>query len=232
MTESPGISLPLDLTAQAYRAIREAIVTLRFQPGQLLQESGLAREMGMSRTPVREALRRLQGEGLVEASPPRGVTVVALSIHDVENAYLVIEALEGLACRLAADRLTDDGSVRLRILLDRLTAASDSGDLDAWAAVDAEFHDAIRTIAANPKLNQFTSMVYPLIERVRHMHLREEPGPARLNAQTNDHRAIGEAIIARDADQAEELTRRLFADARASNLRLLRHWVVPLRRSF
>ncbi|MGH2558862.1 MAG: GntR family transcriptional regulator [Thermomicrobiales bacterium] len=99
-----------DLADQVYAAIHEHILTLRCQPGQAISESALARELGVSRTPVREALRRLQGAGLVVTSGA-GLAVASLSVKDVENAYLLIECLEGLACRLAAERLTDDSAI-------------------------------------------------------------------------------------------------------------------------
>ena len=217
---------------RAYREIREAILNLTFQPGQKLQETPLARWLGTSRTPVREALRRLQSEGLIEAEPSRGVVVAQASLEDVENSYRLLEVIEGLASRLAAERLTDDGAAALSALIDQLRAAADAGDLDSWVKLDAELHDAIRAVAANPKLAQVASTVYPTIERVRSIHLREGSEPDRLAAVTADHCAMTEAILARDGLRAEELTRRLFAEARANNVRLLRHWVAPLRRSF
>lgn len=228
---APAGERPADLTAYVYDAIRVGILSLRYQPGQALSESALARELGVSRTPAREALRRLQGEGLV-ASSGSGLIVASLSVADVENAYLLIECLEGLACRLAAERLTDEGALRLRAALDQLTAAGETADLDAWILADSRFHEAIRTLAANPTLAQVAGLVYPLIERVRHMHLREEPAPARIADQTAAHRAIGEAVLAGDGARAEALTRDLFADARVRNARLLRQWVEPLRRQF
>ncbi|MGH2558861.1 MAG: FCD domain-containing protein [Thermomicrobiales bacterium] len=120
----------------------------------------------------------------------------------------------------------------MRAAIDQLSAAGEAAELDVWVVADARFHEAIRDAARNPKLTQIAAMVYPLIERVRHMHLREEPAPARIAAQTAAHRDIGEAILARDGERAETLTRCLFADARERNALLLRRWVEPLRRQF
>ena len=221
-----------DLATRAYDGIREAILNLSFQPGQPLQEVALASWLGISRTPVREAIRRLQSEGLVESSPSRGVVVAQVSVDDVENAYLVLELLEGLAGRLAAQRLDDEGAAALRSHIHRLREAAAAADLERWAAADAEFHDAVRTIAANPKLNQTANLVYPVVERVRNIYLREGSEPERVMVATDAHCTVGEAILARDAERAEALSRRLFAAAGADNVRLLKRWVSPLRRSF
>jgi DNA-binding GntR family transcriptional regulator len=221
-----------DRATRAYREIREAILTLTFQPGQQLQETFLAQWLGTSRTPVREALRRLQSEGLVESVSTRGVVVAQVSVDDVENAYYVIEMLEGLASRLAAERLSADDAVAVQAILDQMRAAAAAVDLEAWVRLDAELHDTIRAIAANPKLTQVAGLVYPVIERVRNIFLREGPEPDRVATATADHCAMGEAILARAPDRAEALTRQLFAKARQDNVRLLRHWVSPLRRSF
>ncbi len=221
-----------DLASWAYDTIRDAILHLAFEPGQQLQEVALAKWLGISRTPVREALRRLQTEGLVESAGARGLVVAQVSIEDVENAYLVIEVLEGLSSRLAAQRLTDEGERKLRRLMAQLQDAASTADLERWAQVDAEFHDVIRSIAANPKLSQVASLAFAVVERVRNIYLREGNEPDMLATATADHCALGESILARDGRRAEELARALFAKAGADNVRLLRRWVSPLRRSF
>lgn len=222
----------VDRTDRAYQQIRDAILTMALQPGQQLQENALAEWLGTSRTPVREALRRLQAEGLIDRFSARGAVVAQVSIDDVENAYLVLEVLEALASRLAAERMTDEGAARLRGLLGRMRDAATAGALDAWTKLDGEFHDAIRGVAANPKLSQVATITYTTIERVRSTYLRDGSEPDRLSRAAADHVELGEAIVARDAARAEALTRQLFAKARVDNVRLLRHWVEPLRRNF
>jgi DNA-binding GntR family transcriptional regulator len=186
----------------------------------------------MSRTPVREALHRLQGDGLVESLASGRVVVTQVSVDDIENAYLVIEVTEGLASRLAATRLDEAGAAAVQSCLDRLETASSAGDLDAWTAVDAEYHETIRRIARNAQLDQVAHVVYPLIERIRSMYLRDGHEPHRLAVAMADHRALGDAILSGNAPLAEEVARHLFAKAREDNVRLLRRWVIPLRRSF
>lgn len=221
-----------ELAARAYRVIRDAILSAELQPGQLLQEAALAEWLGISRTPVREALRRLQTEGLVASSSSRGLVVAQISVEDVEHAYRVIEVLEGLSSRMAAERLDDQGAAHLRQLLEAMRAAASSGDLDEWARTDRDLHDHVRAVAANPKLDQVAGLVYPTVERVRNLYLREGTEPDRLARITREHCDLGAAILDRDPARAETLARRLFADAGRDNVRLLRQWVVPLRRSF
>jgi DNA-binding GntR family transcriptional regulator len=232
----PVVAKPIaqeeDRATRAYLAIREAILRRTFQPGQRLQETSLAEWLGMSRTPVREAIWRLQSAGLIEYASTGGAIVAELSIDDIEHTYQVIEMLEGLASRLAAERVGPDDAAPIDTTLERMRAAADAGEVDAWIELDGQLHNVIRAIAANRKLSQLADQVYPLIERVRNTYLREGADPDRLAVLTAQHCAMGEAILAKDPDRAEALTRRLFADARRNNVRLLRHWVSPLRHSF
>lgn len=221
-----------DLAARAYRGIREAILSTSLQPGQPLQEGALADWLGTSRTPVREAIRRLHSEGLVESAMTRGFVVAQVSVEDVDHAYRVIEVLEGLSSRMAAERLDDQHAAGLRRLLAAMRTAAASRNLDDWARTDVALHDHILAIAANPKLTQMAGLVYPVVERVRNIYLREGTEPDRLARITEEHGDLGDAILARDPERAEILARRLFAEAGRDNVRLLRQWVVPLRRSF
>jgi GntR family transcriptional regulator of vanillate catabolism len=220
------------LATQAYTEIRQAIIDLSLQPGQQLQESFLAKRLGMSRTPIREALHRLEGDGLIEGLSSGGAVVAQISVEMVDNAYYVIEVNEGLASRLASERIDDQGEAALRLCLDRLAEATNEGDFERWPVIDTEFHDTIRAIAANPQLDQVAHVIYPVIERVRSMYLHDGHETERLVEAMANHRALGEAILRRDGETAERLARELFARAHADNVRLLRRWVIPLRRTF
>lgn len=221
-----------DLASRAYREIRQAIIDLTFQPGQRLQETYLAEWLGTSRTPVREVLKRLRGEGLISNLSSRGAIVAQVSVDDVEDTYFSIEAMEGMASRLAAARITEETIVALQACLHRMNETSTNNDLVHWSAADGEFHDAIRSIAQSPKLELVAHLLYPTIERVRNMYLLEGHEPDRLRIATEAHMALGDAIFAGNQIESEALARALFQQARQDNVRLLRHWVVPLRRSF
>lgn len=226
-----GVPPAEDAAARAHRSIRQAIMARTFQPGQHLQEVFLADWLGISRTPVRDALRRLQVEGLVEPAA-RGVVVAQVTVEGIEQAYQLLEVLEGLAARLAAARLDDEGAAALRDILGQMDAAVAAGDGGTWAALDAQLHDAIRGASGSPKLAEMVSRVYPVIERVRNTYLLEGTDAGRLAAVAAVHREMGEAVLARDPDRAEALARRTFAEGGQANVRLLRRWVAPLRHSF
>lgn len=221
-----------DLASMAYREIRHAIINLSFQPGQRLQEAYLAEWLGTSRTPIREVLKRLRGEGLISSLSSRGAIVAQVSVEDVEDAYYVIEAMEGMASRLAAARLTDQTVAEMGVCLELMTTTSTLDDLAAWTTADSQFHDTVRSSAQNSKLDLVAHVIYPTIERVRSMYLLEGNEPDRLVVATEAHLALGEAIFARNEEKAETLARSLFKQARQDNIRLLRQWIVPLRRSF
>ena len=219
-------------TAHVYQEIRKAIADRTFEPGQQLQEAFLADWLGVSRTPVREALRHLERDGLVVPKHARGVVVAQVTVEDIAHGYLLLEVLEGLAARLAAQRIDDEGARKLESMLVEMRDAAATGDYERWATVDAELHERIRTIADCRKLSELTALVYPVLDRVRNLYLLDGGEPdvrRRLMAQ---HLAMGEAIIARDAERAENLARALFAEGGEACVALLRRWISPLRRSF
>jgi DNA-binding GntR family transcriptional regulator len=218
--------------ARAYRQIRKAIADRIFEPGQYLQEATLADWLGVSRTPVREALRDLERDGLVAPGGGRGIVVTQVTIEDIEHAYLLLEVLEGLAGRLAAQRIGDEQAAALRPLLHAMREAAAAGEHERWAKLDAEFHDTIRSIAACDKLSELTGLVYPQIDRVRNTFLTEGADRELRDRILASHVTLGEAIIARDAEAAESIARSLFAEGRPATVALLRRWVSPLRRSF
>lgn len=227
-----AVAVSADASDRAYSRIRDAIAEQTFEPGQHLQEASLATWLGLSRTPVRDALRRLERDGLVERSGARGVVVAQVTIDDIEHAYLLLEVLEGLAARLAAQRLTPRDALTLERLVQELRDAQARNDLQRWAQVDANLHDTIRAIASYPRLSELVGLVYPVIDRVRNTYLLDGSEPERLGSLQAYHVAMGEAVLARDPELAESLARRLFAEGGRANGALLRRWISPLRRSF
>ncbi|MCC6943530.1 MAG: GntR family transcriptional regulator [Thermomicrobiales bacterium] len=221
-----------DLSAFAYESIRQSILNLSLHPGDQLREIALAEQLGVSRTPIRAALRRLETNGYVSPDPVRGYVVAQISVQDVEDAYQIIEVLEGLAASLAARRKTEAHIEQLQLMATTLADAALSGDLDAWMDVDIRFHKTIREAAGNPALDELSQIAYSTIERVRHMHMREKRDLERMAVETDAHMKIAQAITEGDSERAEVLTRRLFNLAREANIELLRKWILPLRRTF
>lgn len=232
MTTETSPPRKADLSTYVYEQIRQDIISLKIHPGEPLREITLADQFGVSRTPVRAAMRRLESEGFVTPDPIRGFAVTQISIEDVENAYQVIEVLEGLAARLAALRRNEAGIERIKEIARDLQKAAREEDLDSWMAADSTFHETIRELAQNPLINHLSLLPFSIIERIRHMHMRERRDSAMMAAVTSTHLKIVRAIEQGKADRAEALSRQLFREASELNLGLLRQWVLPLRRTF
>lgn len=197
----PGESL----TERTYEALRDAILRNALPPGTALSVPSLARQLNVSRTPVREAVQRLIYEGLARHETHRGAQVSAVDIEDLRQLYLVREMLEGLAARLAAERLDADALAGLRGILDEHEGVlAEGGDDAAHIELDMRFHRRIRDIAGNPHL---TASLEPLAGR-SHMALhslwRAEEAP-RLALE--EHRRIVDAMAGGDPALAEEAAR-------------------------
>ncbi|MDR7481194.1 MAG: GntR family transcriptional regulator [Armatimonadota bacterium] len=200
------------MSGVAYRRLRDAILAGLLSPETRINEVELAQAWRVSRTPIRDALRRLAAEGLVEPAPGRGMVVMRLSLADAEELYEVREALEARAARLAAERGADDLPVALNAIIKAFGVALKDGDTERLLALDAEFHTAIAGAARNARLQR-------LIEQ-----LRVQTQPARVRALRVRGRAqktfrelarLAGAIRTRDAPRAEAAMREHLASVRA-----------------
>ena len=140
------------LRSDAYEALREAILLKRLRPGQRIVEAEIARQMGISRGPVREAVRQLEQEELVEYHPRRGVVVARLTREAVQDTYAVRAELDGFAARLAASRITDEQLAQLDALIATMRGQAEVGDNDRLLNTDVEFHRSIYLVAGNKVL--------------------------------------------------------------------------------
>jgi DNA-binding GntR family transcriptional regulator len=188
----------------AYQALRQAILQGDLAPGERLRSDALANDLKVSRTPVREALRKLEAEGLVERSGS-GLIVREFSEKDLTEIFYVREALEGMAARLAAENATPGEIAEIRELLDDMEAVRERGDVAALRPLTAEFHRSIGRASHNGRLLQ---SLESLLEHVRQMQtstlLQVEGRPAEA---LKEHRDLLKAIEARDAERAEKLAR-------------------------
>ena len=216
----------------AYDRIRQAIVDSDLHPGQLLQEANLATWLGMSRTPIREALNRLASEGLVQVGEPRRLYVAELSLKTVEDVYHLIEVVEGLACRLAAEKGSSEDLESIARALKSLEEATDRCDLESWIARDKGIHDAVAQASGSDRLRGILGSLYASVERVRHLHMKADPSAERLAEGTRSHRQLVEPILERDPIRAEMAGRELAALAREEAIDVLTTWMSPLRRAF
>ena len=195
----------------ATEVIREAILDGRLQPGQRLKEEELARELGISRTPVREALLILQTEGMVEAAPNRGATVRSYDADDLGEMYLLRAALEGLGARLAAERVKARDVTKLRKSCDRFESVGMLGTLEELVKENLFFHNTILEIAGSERIAQLVRSVteLPLVYK---SYLWYSPSQKVVSAHY--HRQIVHALEARDPERAESVMKQHVFEAR------------------
>ncbi|MGQ9666339.1 MAG: GntR family transcriptional regulator [Anaerolineae bacterium] len=196
--------MPTD-AAKAYRAIKEKIITLQLAPGAVIQDADLMQELGIGRTPIREALKLLEAEKLVVTVPRRGIFVAPISITDLQQVIEVRLELEGLALRLACERANSEDMVRLRKLYDTL-AGNDIRALPTRERLerDREIHLELAKTAHNAFLSVEVEWFYDLARRLWYYTLGRVR-PSEVNLQS--HQDIIQAVLLRDAATAEHLIR-------------------------
>ena len=197
-----GFARPNLVRDEVYDHIKTEILTGKLSSGERLGEIALAERLGVSRTPVREAVQRLVQDGLVEVEANKGARVRALSIAQIEETYAVREALDGLAARLAAEHRTDADLNRMRDALDKLET-SPSGAYLEQVGIDLEFHAAIAGASRNTVLDGVLRGISETVTRVK--QLTRETNQTKETR--TDHHAILTAIQKRDPDAAERTAR-------------------------
>jgi DNA-binding GntR family transcriptional regulator len=202
-----------------YNTLRDAIVDGQLDAGDSLIEWHVARHFGTSRTPVREALLRLEAEGLASRVPRRGLVVRRLSEHEVREVYAVRLELEGLAAREAAREALASDIAQLRWVNQRLGEAIDSGDTASVPTLTNEFHQALASAAHNAMLRRFIMQAQDWTRRVGTSTVAL---PGRRGAAVREHHGIIEAIAAGDAERAERLAREHITTGREFQLATLR----------
>lgn len=209
------------LGESAYRALRARILEMTLPPGHQAAEGELATQLGMSRTPVHEAVIRLQEEGLVRVLPRRGVVVCAISPDDMREIYEVIVALESASAELLAEKPgAERGPVAEELdgVNARMQAALAAGDLVEWARADERFHQLLVERSGNGRLARMFHTIMDQSHRARMLTLRLRPKPT---ASAREHRAITEAIRRGDPHAARERAKRHRVAARDQLLPLL-----------
>jgi DNA-binding GntR family transcriptional regulator len=185
-----------------FESLREAIIHGRLHPGERLMEIQLAEELGVSRTPVREAIRKLELEGLVLMIPRKGAYVSQISMKDIADVFEIRRALEGLAARLAAERATEEEIERLERALIRIAEVAEADDLNGAVALDTDFHEELMAASHNPRLSQ---MVSNLREQIHRFRLTSLSHPGRVKLAVEEHRKIVDAIASHDSELAQNL---------------------------
>ncbi len=202
-----------------FETIREAIINGHLPPNERLMEIQLAEEMGVSRTPVREAIRKLELEGLVIMIPRKGAYVAGLSLKDIADVFEVRAALEGLAAGLAAERITEEEMEQLERSLVKVSELTELDDLDELINVDTDFHDALYKASRNERLVQIVSNLREQIQRFRTTSLAQ---PGRIKDALEEHKKIVEAVSDRNIELAQALAQSHIENAESSMLEALR----------
>jgi DNA-binding GntR family transcriptional regulator len=193
------------MVESAYQQIRRRILDNIWSPGYQALEQEIALQLGMSRTPVHEALMRLASEGLVEVAPRRGMRVLPVSPTDMKEIYEVLTALESMAAELLAARSPTNAELLPLIEATQLMErALQCDDLDAWARADESFHEKLVLMAGNRLLRESVMSYWDRAHRARMFTLRLRPKPV---DSTHEHMALVERLRQGDAAGAAAVNR-------------------------
>ncbi|MEL6425746.1 MAG: GntR family transcriptional regulator [Pseudomonadota bacterium] len=205
-TEGSGTrSKGLSQTQRAVHELRHLILTNRLPAGSNHLESELAAQLGMSRTPVREATLVLETQGLLKVRPRRGVQISSLSAKDMEEIYQVLTELESLAAELVAlSGPSDETLAPLEAATLDMEAAIAAEDREAWAAADERFHRELVSLAGNGRISAIVSAFNDQVSRARALTLYIRPLP---EESLRDHRALLDALRTGDAAAARDVHR-------------------------
>ena len=187
-----------------YHALREAILRNLLAPGAVMNERALAEALGVSRTPVRDALRQLTVEGCLTAIPRQRLLVTDLSLKDIEEIYVMRAALEGAAARMSARTISTSELVILEDVCAQMAAATEQNDVERLLALNGRFHEFLCSTARNKRL---TEQVLRLYDAVRPICRTSLADPARARQSLQEHEALVAAIRRRDPDDSERLAR-------------------------
>lgn len=212
------------LQEQAYRFVKARIMNLDLKPGQYLNDSDIADELGMSRTPVREGLRRLEHEGLLINQARRGWRVYTLSLEDIHEIFDVKEAVEGMLARCAAECSNDELRDTLAQALAQMNLAAEAGDIEKWLAADGQLHDTIFAMCGNKRAASVVQSLNDQWHRVRIGFLALQ---GRVQRSSPEHRAIVESILAGDGEEAERLMSVHLRNVEKELVHLLVNLVLP-----
>ena len=193
------------LSKKVCKIIKSKIINGSLKPGTKLLEAKLAEQMGISRTPVREALRELAAKGFVKMIPNQGIIVSSDSIEDIQEVMQIRGVLEGLAAHLATAKITEEEISKLENFLKQMEKFTKERDGHAFGEVDAKFHNVIVNISGNQRLIQIRKNITEQAHRYR-IKLLNFSGI--LNYSTQEHWKIVEALKKKDSKKAEKLSQK------------------------
>lgn len=201
-----------------YEELRKAIFDGRIKKGEHLVESIIGEEMEVSRTPVREALRQLEAEGLVSNVPRRGAIVQGITKEDAVEIYDLREVLEGLVVRLACKNITDEDIIRLKDILKKMEETISKKDDESYLNIHGDFNTIIFNRANSKRLQSLMTNIYDYLASLRSISLQKED--RRISA-LEEHRQIVYALEKRDEEAVEKLAREHVRKAKEAFLKNL-----------
>ena len=193
----------VSLEESVYRRLEEEILSGKLRRGEQLREIALAERLEASRTPVRGALHRLAEEGLVELCANKGATVLGITHEDIEDIYEVRRRLEGLAARLAAERMSDEDKKNLCETVELSEFYLARQDDKQGGELDSEFHNIIFKASGSRHLCKILTDLHKNVKAYRRLSLSKSD---RAKKSIEEHKQILDAILANDPDEAERLT--------------------------
>lgn len=208
---------PIALYQEVAERLRQRIFSHELPPGTWVDEQALAEHYGISRTPLREALKVLAAEGLVTLKPRRGCYVTEISERDLDEVFGVMSLLEGECARLSAQKAGEADLARLRSIHAELEQAAAAADIDGFFEANQAFHLALQEIGDNRWLLHVIEDLRKVIKLSRHHSLFSE---GRLEQSLAEHRDILQALLARDGARAEALMRKHILSGRAALARI------------
>jgi DNA-binding GntR family transcriptional regulator len=216
---------PLDrfqgsLGQRVYQSLKHAILTLGFRPGDSIRKPEICDRLGVSRSPVADAVAKLASDGLVDVIPQAGTFVTRLSMTDIREGAFIREAIEVAAAELVAERITEDQLRDLRRSLKLQEALVADGDRQGFMLLDGQFHEMMLSFTGFPRLPQVAQTAWLSVHRARQLIL---PVEGRLSATLDEHRAILAAFEERDPDSARFAVQH--------HLRQLLTYLAPLERA-
>ncbi len=190
------------LRGRVFHKIREDILSGKYKENEELKEVAIGEELGVSRTPVREAFRQLELEGLIQIIPNKGAYVTGITVKDVEDIYMIRSKLEGLCARWATEHISEEQMEELEenIYLSEFHASK--GHSEQIAELDNRFHEILYEACNSKMLEHQLRDFHEYVLRVRRKTLSQDK---RSTASTHEHRMLMEAIKAKNADEAERL---------------------------
>ncbi len=206
------------LTVKVFEEIEQAILSGVYSVGDQLVESKISLELGVSRTPVREALKQLELEGLVTTIPNKGTFVVGISTEDIIDIYTIRVAVEGISSLWAAQRITPEEIKELETIVELHEFYSSKKDVLQLLQLDSKFHEMIYDISRSRVLKHTLASFHNHLKRARESSLLTA---GRTIEAVKEHRAIFEAIAKRDGEKAKELTEMHIINARENILNIL-----------